>query len=42
MTGGVTLKYTANPFANGDPKMAVDKWTEQHCPLIHNHYYDYV
>lgn len=39
-TGGVTLKYIADASANGDPKLAVDKWTEEHCPLIHSHYDD--
>jgi hypothetical protein len=37
MTGGVTLKYTANECSNSGPKMAVDKWTEVHCPLTHSH-----
>lgn len=40
-TGGVILKHTTNTYANDGPKMVVDKWTEEHCPLIHNHYYYY-
>ena len=40
-TGGVILKHTTNTYANDGPKMVVDKWTEEHCPLIHNHdHYD--